>query len=126
LFPLAAINRMLVNDRMPARPLSDRLTRIFGTVEWEKEFYSTTSWKSPIDPDKGVERVHKTVDQNGITEFFVKRLKQTFAAVAEPGFLFNSKGVLFVLLFAAGNKKGATPAVKIANDLIRDLNQSLL
>jgi hypothetical protein len=45
------------------------------------------------------------------------------SAVAEPGFLYNSKGLLFVLLFAAGNAKGAKTGVKIANDLLRELSQ---
>jgi hypothetical protein len=46
----------------------------------------------------------------------MKRLKQKFAAVAKPGFLYKSKGLLFVLMFAAGNEKGANAGVKIAND----------
>ena len=61
--------------------------------------------------------------KSGHTHFFVKRLKAIFATVAKPGFLCNSKGLLFVLLFAAGNARGAETAIKIANDLIEDLNQ---
>jgi len=124
LFPYGAVNRMLVNDRMPPKAWAERLTRIFGTEEWKKEFYSTSSWQSLIS-DKRVERVYKTADQARITEFFVKRLKQKFAAVAEPGFLYTSKGLLFVLLFAAGNEKGAKTGIKIANDLLRDMNSPL-
>jgi len=72
-----------------------------------KEFYSTSSWKSLIT-DEPVKRVYRTADHAQITEFFVKRLKEKFAAVANPGFLYNSRGsLLFVLLFAAGNEKGA-------------------
>jgi hypothetical protein len=67
-----------------------------------------------------VKRVYRTADQEQITKFLVKRLKEKFAAVANPGFLYNSRGsLLFVLLFAAGNEKG-----RIANDLLRDLNES--
>jgi hypothetical protein len=68
--------------------------------------------------------VHKTADKTQITEFFVERLKSIFVDVAKPGFLYNSKGLLFVLLFAAGNKKGAKAGVNIANHLMRDLSQS--
>jgi three-Cys-motif partner protein len=125
LFPYAAINRMLVNDAMPPKAWAERLTRIFGTAEWENKFYSTSSWQSLIDPDQRMERVYKTADQAQITEFFVKRLKQEFAAVAEPGLLHNSKGLLFVLLFAAGNAKGADAGLRIANHLLRDSNRSL-
>jgi three-Cys-motif partner protein len=46
LFPYAAINRMLVSDALPPKPWADRLTRIFGTNEWMKDFYSTSSGQS--------------------------------------------------------------------------------
>jgi len=124
LFPYAAINRMLINDRKPPKAWSDRLTRIFGTDEWEKAFYSSTFWQSILDPSQDVEQVRKTADKTQITEFFVDRLKTIFAAVAKPGYLYNSRGLLFVLLFAAGNDKGAKIGVKIADDLMRELNQS--
>jgi hypothetical protein len=71
-----------------------------------------------------VEQVRKTADKTQITEFFVERLKGIFVAVAKPGFLYNSKGLLFVLLFAAGNDKGAKTGVKIANHLLQELSQS--
>jgi three-Cys-motif partner protein len=125
LFPYGAINRLLVNDGMPPKSWANRLTRIFGTAEWENEFYSTSSWKSLIDTDERAERVYRTADQEQITEFFVKRLQGKFAAVADPGFLYNSKGsLLFVLLFAAGNQKGANAGLRIANHLLKDLNKS--
>jgi three-Cys-motif partner protein len=123
LFPYAAINRMLVSEGMPPKAWADRLTRIFGTDQWAKDFYSTTSWKSLIDTEGRVERTYKTADQEQITEFFMKRLKGKFAAVAKPGFLYNSKGLLFVLMFAAGNEKGANAGVRIANDLMKGLGQ---
>jgi three-Cys-motif partner protein len=123
LFPFAAINRMLVSDALPPKTWADRLTRIFGTDEWEKDFYSTSSWQSLIDPEERVERTYKTADQERITKFFIKRLIGKFAAVAKPGFLYNSKGLLFVLMFAAGNEKGANAGVKIANDLMKGLGQ---
>ena len=123
LFPYAAINRMLVSEGMPPKAWADRLTRIFGTDQWVKDFYSTSSWKSLIDPEKRVERIYKTADQERITEFFMKRLVGKFAAVAKPGFLYNSRGLLFVLMFAAGNEKGANAGVRIANDLMKGLGQ---
>jgi three-Cys-motif partner protein len=123
LFPYAAINRMLVSEGMPPKAWADRLTRIFGTDQWAKDFYSTSSWKSLIDPEKRVERTYKTADQAQITAFFMKRLESKFAAVAKPGFLFNSRGLLFVLMFAAGNEKGAGPGVRIANHLMKRLSQ---
>jgi three-Cys-motif partner protein len=121
LFPYSAINRMLIKDRMPSKAWSDRLTRIFGTGEWEKEFYSSYSLQSILDPNEEFEQVCKIANEKQITEFFVKQLKSIFVSVANPGFLYNSKGLLFVFLFAAGNEKGAKAGVKIANDLIQKL-----
>jgi three-Cys-motif partner protein len=122
LFPYAAINRMLVNDKMPPEKWADRLTKIFGTAEWKKKFYASESWQSLITPNEQVERVYKTADQAQITEFFVNRLKQKFPEVANPGFLYNSRSLLFVLLFASGNVQGSKTGVKIANHLLRDMS----
>jgi three-Cys-motif partner protein len=124
LFPYSAINRMLIKDRKPPKAWSERLTRIFGTDKWEKEFYSSTLWQSLLEPSQDMEQVCKTADETKITKFFIEQLRNEFVAVAHPGFLYNSKGLLFVLLFAAGNEKGAKAGVKIANDLMRDINQS--
>jgi three-Cys-motif partner protein len=124
LFPYGAINRMLIKDRKPPKVWSDRLTRIFGTDEWEKAFYSSSFWQSILDPSQEVEQVRKTADRTQITEFFIERLRNEFVEVANPGFLYNSKGLLFVLLFAAGNEKGAKAGVKIANSLMKDISES--
>ena len=114
-----------MSDAMPPEAWAKRLTRIFGTEEWQKRFYSTSSWRPLIDEDKKIERVYKTADQEKSTEFFVMRLKEEFAEVAQPGFLHNSRGsLLFVLLFAAGNARGANAGIKIANDLLTSLNES--
>jgi three-Cys-motif partner protein len=125
LFPFGAINRMLVNDGMPPKAWAERLTCSLGTAEWVTEFYSTISRTTLIETDEPENRVYKTAAQERITKFFVNRLQGKFAKVADPGFLFNSKGsLLFVLLFAAGNERGADAGCEIANHLLRDLNES--
>lgn len=121
LFPYGAINRMLTAGQKPPRSWADRLTRIFGTSDWENQFYSTDLFASILDPDQDIEVVRKTAGQAKITQFFIERLKSAFAEVGDPGLLRNSKGLLFVLLFAAGNEKGAKTGVKIANDLMQNL-----
>jgi three-Cys-motif partner protein len=124
LFPYSAINRLLTSKRKPPKAWADRLTSVFGTTSWEQTFYTSTRWQSLLDPKKPVEIIHKTADYKDITDFFVARLRGEFAAVAEPGFLRNSRGLLFVLFFAAGNERGADAGLKIANHLLRKLNQS--
>ncbi len=123
LFPYSAINRMLVKDRKPPSAWADRLTRIFGTTDWETKFYGSSFWRSILDPTEIVEQVHKTADQTQITDFYLEQLRKEFVAVAKPGYLYNSRGaLLFVLIFAAGNQKGATIGLKLANSyLLRKL-----
>ena len=117
LFPYAAVNRMLTRGHKPSPAWSDKLTRVFGTTAWEDEFYSSRLMTSILDPDTEIEQVRKTADETAIVNFFVKRLSTVFAEVARPGFLMNSRGLLFVLFFAGSNKTGA----KIANDLLREI-----
>ena len=119
LFPYGAVNRMLTRGRMPSPSWSEKLTRIFGTSAWEDRFYSSRLTTSILDPVQEIESIHKTADQKVIVDFFVERLRTIFAEVANPGLLFNSKGLLFVLFSAANNKT----AVKIANDLMRDITR---
>jgi len=123
LFPCAAINRLLPKGKKPPRPWEDRLTRVFGTVEWEQEFYSASSNYSVFEPGRIVMRLSKITDQRRITEFFVRRLRTIFTAVADPGFLYNSKGPLFALIFAAGNQKGAEAGLRMAEYLLKNLNK---
>jgi three-Cys-motif partner protein len=124
LFPYGAINRLLTSRQKPPKAWANRLTSIFGTTSWEEKFYTSTKWQNLLDPTKPVEMIHKTADYKEITDFFVARLRSKFVAVAEPGFLRNSKGLLFVLFFAAGNPKGAGPGLNIANHLLGKMNQS--
>jgi three-Cys-motif partner protein len=117
LFPYGAVNRMLTRGQKPSPSWSEKLTRVFGTTAWEDRFYSSSTMTSILDPEQEIEFVHKTADRNSVVDFFAERLHTIFAEVAKPGLLFNSKGLLFVLFFAASNKTGA----KIANDLLRKI-----
>jgi three-Cys-motif partner protein len=121
LFPTAAINRMLPNDRKPRPSWSTRLTRVFGTDKWEDEFYAVDEYSSLLDPGQTVGLVRKTADHASIAEFFIRRLETRFVAVARPGILNNSKGPLFALIFAAGNSKGASAGVRIAEYWLKRL-----
>ena len=63
----------------------------------------------------------KRTNFDAIGRFFVDRLEEVFVGVSKnPLPLPNSKGVpLFLLCFAVANLKGAKPALKIANYLLR-------
>jgi three-Cys-motif partner protein len=122
LFPCAAINRMLPAKRKPRTSWTHRLTEVFGTDEWENSFYTIEHYYSLLDSDLTRSRIHKNADHKSITNFFVDRMSRIFAAVSEPGYLYNSKGPLFALIFAAGNSKGADAGLRIANHLLKHLD----
>lgn len=122
LFPFEGVNRMLPNEKMPEGALAERLTRFFGTDEW-KGFYRKQTLPSILPSAQPLEEVRKIADQDTIIRFYQKRLAGIFEAVAEPGHLRSGHKLLFVLFFAAGNLKGGTTGLKIADDLIRGLSQ---
>ena len=108
LFPYSAVNRMLVRNRKPPKSWAQRLTSVFGTKDWEREFYSTTAFQSIRDSTRI------------ITDFYVKRLREEFVAVSDPFPMHNSNGsLMFIMLFfAAANERSAKTGLKIANDII--------
>lgn len=119
LFPYFAINRMLVRNRKPPKSWAERLTKVFGTTDWEKSFYSRSAYQSLLNPSEQVELIYKSVNHREIIEFFAERLRQEFEAVNNPLPLHNSKGaLLFLLFFAAGNERSAATGLKIANSIV--------
>ena len=119
LFPCSAVNRMLMRNRKPQGALAERLTKVFGTADWEKSFYSSRKFR-PLFTETPVEEDHKSVDHREIIDFFMARLRKEFEAVADPKPLHNSRTLLFMLIFAAGNAASAKTGIKIANSIKLD------
>jgi three-Cys-motif partner protein len=119
LFPLGvAINRLLTRTNPPPPEWAVSLTRQLGTDEWREVFYPTQKVLTLF----GEEDIQpKQADFEKIGQFFVRRLKTVFTAVAgNPLPLMNSKNnPLYLLCFASGNPKGAATAVKIAQHILR-------
>ncbi|MCH8291058.1 three-Cys-motif partner protein TcmP [Candidatus Poribacteria bacterium] len=119
LFPLGvAVNRLLKRDGNIDTTVRHKLDRFFGTTDWYDAFYETI----PTQTLFGKEMVtQKTGDFKSIEQYFVKRLQTVFTKVANnPLPLYNSRNnPLYLLCFAAGNPKGASTAVKIAQDILR-------
>jgi len=118
LFPLGvAVNRLLKKDDRIDEVLKKRLDKIFGTTKWYEAFYKTETATSLF----GEQAVTKKVaNMEAIGQYFVKRMQKIFASVADnPLPLYNSRrNPLYLLCFASGNPKGATTAVKIAQDIL--------
>lgn len=115
LFPLGqAVVRMLTRDEPPPPHWACCLTRLFGSDEWRTKFYSADDPQRDLFGEAGPER--RCCDLDDVAKYFVSRLKSIFAGVVEkPKYLTNSKrNPIFMLCFAAGDEKGAIPAIRIA------------
>jgi three-Cys-motif partner protein len=119
LFPLGiGANRMLAGSaERILEGWAETLTDVFGTEKWKDEFYESqeTLFGS---------KEKKVVDMKGIANFYVNRLRGTFAKVAEnPRLLFNSRGnPMYMLCFAASNPEAADTAVDIAGHILDPQN----
>jgi len=119
LFPAMAVNRLLAKDSDKA--FHDRLDEVFGTREWFDEFYRTRKLNDIFGDS--VQITQKACDFRGIGEFYKSRLKTLFPGVADkPKVFYGSRGgPLFMFFFAAGNKRGAKIAVRIAEHLLKKI-----
>lgn len=119
LFPLGmGPIRLLTRKGPPQKEWADRLTRVFGTEEWQAAFYpEKTVFTLFGDSDETI----RDVDHEKVLTFFQQRLSTLFEAVApNPKILYNSRhSPLYALCFAAANERGAPTAIRIANHLLR-------
>lgn len=118
LFPLGmGANRLLKRGAAPPKTFCDKLTRMFGTEDWQTAFYRESPQTEMFGGEPGL---IKEASFGQISEFFIERLKTIFAGVAPTTkVLLNSKNnPMYLLCFAAGNPKGAPTAVRIANHLL--------
>lgn len=116
LFPLSAVARILPVDEMPPAHWAERLDLIFGGREHWEQIYRK-SLQSSFWGDRKDER---NTGSESIANLYRKRLEDVFEKVAQNrGVLKNSKDApLFELFFAASNAKGASTAIRIANDIL--------
>lgn len=118
LFPLGTgANRLLKRDAKPPRGFADKLTRIFGTPDWQTAFYKQSSQQGLFDD---APHVIKDASFEQIGQFLIERLRSAFSGVAPTTkALINSRNnPMYQLCFAAGNPVGAPTAVKIADFLL--------
>jgi three-Cys-motif partner protein len=119
LFPLGvAVNRLLKRNGDIPETWRARLDSIFGTQDWYSDFYTEAVSQEFFGP---VTTRQKSCSLAAIAEYYNQRLRSVFAAVAEnPKQLCNSQGnPLFLLCFAAANKRGAPIALKIAEHILK-------
>ena len=109
----------LTRNGLPQEEWAAKLTAFFGSDEWKQEFYKPRQQLGLFD--EGGEK-EKAASYDHIKEYFAKRLNEIFAGVA-PNSLTqknSNNSPMFLLCFAAGNKKGAPTAIKIAEHLLKE------
>ena len=117
LFPSSAVIRMLPKSGPPIDSWSKRLTDLFGNEDWKRDFYLEEVAKDLLGEHKTITR---EVNAETVANYFLRRLSGVFSQVSnQPLILKNSRNSpLFMLVFAAGNPRGASLAVSIAKDII--------
>jgi len=123
LFPIFGVVRML-RDKPDIIPLSwaARLDKVFGCHDWIDSFYKTV--ETPNMFGSIDQAVTKVATAESIGTFYLQRLGDLFhGQVAEnPLVLRNSvNSPLYQLFFAAGNPRGAGPALRIADHILGKL-----
>ncbi len=124
LFPLGTVNRLLKNNGEIRPALQARLDLFFGEHGWYDVFYQSAKQLSIFNEEERWQKAGNIF--LAIEEYFIERLENIFEGVApNPLILRNSKNVpLYLLCFAAGNKRGAPIAVKIAKEILEGMLKS--
>jgi len=119
LFPVGAINRMVMKDGRKIPTNWERLiSRQFGTDAWRQRFYGI----APQLFDRDSPRPIKVASPDDIVAFYLERLRTIFPYVApKPLKLTNSRGSpLYALCFAAANPREGAGGLgaKIAHQIL--------
>ncbi|MCL2827157.1 MAG: three-Cys-motif partner protein TcmP [Oscillospiraceae bacterium] len=117
LFPFSAANRNLYNNGRIPQANEEKLNRIFGTTDWKEQLY-TNSPQLTLFGDLEKEKI-----PDGLRQFIIKRLRETFSNVADnPAVLKNkTNSPLFLLCFAVSNPNPSAwgLALKGANHILK-------
>ncbi len=111
------MNRLLRRDGQIDEGIRNTLDQFFGTEDWYDEFYKESETPSLFE---NLPRQQKDANWDAIEHYFIERLDSVFTEVAKnPLRLYNScNAPLYLLCFAAGNPRGASTAVRIAQDIL--------
>lgn len=124
LFPVSTVRRLLpIQGEVRSRGNEDRLTSVFGDESWKELQHEPA--QIPMFPDEfpDLDTVETDPGVAAIVKLYLSKLRSVFAQVApEPRTLSNSRNSpMYELMFAAGNPRGASLAVKIADHLLTKL-----
>ena len=108
---------MLTLQEPPPEQWARSLDGALGATDWRQAFYAPASQHSLF----GDSHEQRTATVEAVGQYFLARLRTAFVDVApNPLTLTNSNGTpLYLLCFAAANKKGAPIALKIAKSILK-------
>ncbi len=118
LFPVMAVNRLIKKDLKIPATWKARLNDMFGDKSWFNVFCPPKDGGFfGVDPEDRA----KSVNMKAIGNYFNQRLNSIFAGVADNPLTLKTKNgaPLFVLCFAAANPNAVKPALKIAQDILK-------
>lgn len=121
LFPCGiGANRLMPRDGEFPPGFEHRLDLVFGTRDWKERFYQKRKTKTLFEDEP--EGLRKIASFENIRDYFLERLREIFAGVADESLpLSNSRqSQMYLLCFACGNEKGKTIALKIANHILKN------
>jgi len=119
LFPISAVNRLLVRDGEIPLAWKCRLTKVLGSDRWEEAFF-TRRRSTNLFEDIVEDVTKRSLFQ--VADFVISQLKTIFPLVADPLWLKNSRGSpLFLFCFAVSNpsKKAREIAKRISDHILR-------
>lgn len=118
LFPLGVgVARLLTHRGDMSEAWQMRLDLLFGTSKWRERFYQSGTKLDLFGETH--ETLERTATTKRIEHFINERLSSCFAGVAGGLVLKNSRSSpLYLLCFAAANKRGASSAIGIAQDIL--------
>jgi len=118
LFPLSAVNRLLVKDGVIPIGWQTRLDALFGSAGWRDKFYEI---RRPTPLFSEVRRPKKRATWDSITDYYLERLKSVFPGVHDNPRKLPKKGrPLFLFCFVMCNPKRTAMdlALKIARGIL--------
>ena len=118
LFPLMAVTRMMPRRKEPDNAIAAQLDRVFGGRDYWLDTYDDSPQMSLFADSQRRER---SPGSEQIAGAYKKRLSEVFHKVATRSRTLknSSNGPLFELFFAVGNPKGAKPALRMADHILK-------
>lgn len=121
LFPLSALTRNLYKKLTMSDAIKEKITKILGTKDWEKELYHPSKQISMFD------EIQERVNFDSLVEFVKNRLESNFPYVSPKSRMFknSNSSPLFILFFIMTNtsEKAKNLGSRVVNDIFNKMDR---